>query len=150
MSPDPAGVRRGGHQTLQIAAYARAAAQGVSATASDAVWMRFRAHANLPASREIPLLLQLRELSRFPLALGADWRLQAQLITILDGLPGVREAFSSVFVSPSRGLLQEALPRSLRIRPARADRLLARKSRAGLAWKRPAAPGTAGIHGVCL
>lgn len=97
---------------LQIAAYRKSGVRKVKNDRTDAVWIAdFVRIANLPAtSREIPLLLQLRELSRFRYWLSEQiGDCKRKLITILDRVfPEYEKLFSSVFVQSSRALLQEA------------------------------------------
>jgi hypothetical protein len=80
---------------------------------TDAVWIAdFVRIANLPtSSRDIPALLQLRELSRFRFWLSEQiGDCKRKLITILDRVfPEYEKLFSSVFVQSSRALLQEAV-----------------------------------------
>lgn len=98
---------------LQIASYRKSGVRKVKNDRTDAVWIAdFLRIANLPASsREIPLLLQLRELSRFRYWLSEQiGDCKRKLITILDRVfPEYESLFSSVFVTSSRALLQEAV-----------------------------------------
>jgi transposase len=98
---------------LQIAAYRKSGVRKVKNDRTDAVWIAdFLRIANLPASsREIPLLLQLRELSRFRFWLSEQiGDCKRKVITILDRVfPEYESLFSSVFVMSSRALLQEAV-----------------------------------------
>jgi transposase len=98
---------------LQIAAYRKSGVRKVKNDRTDAVWIAdFLRIANLPASsRDIPLLLQLRELSRFRFWLSEQiGDCKRKVITILDRVfPEYESLFSSVFVMSSRALLQEAV-----------------------------------------
>ena len=98
---------------LQIAAYRKSGVRKVKNDRTDAVWiadcMRI---ANLPpSSRAVPMLLQLRELSRFRYWLSEQiGDCKRKLITILDRVfPEYETLFSSVFVQSSRALLLEAV-----------------------------------------
>ena len=97
---------------LQIAAYRKSGVRKVKNDRTDAVWIAdFLRIANLPASsRDIPLLLQLRELSRFRFWLSEQiGDCKRKVITILDRVfPEYESLFSSVFVQSSRALLREA------------------------------------------
>jgi transposase len=98
---------------LQIAAYRKSGVRKVKNDRTDAVWVAdFLRIANLPASRrDIPVLLQLREFSRFRYWLSeqiGDGK--RKLITILDRVfPEYEKLFSSVFIQSSRAMLQEAV-----------------------------------------
>jgi transposase len=98
---------------LQIAAYRKSGVRKVKNDRTDAVWIAdFLRIADLPASsRDIPLLLQLRELSRFRFWLSEQiGDCKRKVITILDRVfPEYESLFSSVFVMSSRALLQEAV-----------------------------------------
>lgn len=98
---------------LQIAAYRKSGVRKVKNDRTDAAWIAdFVRIANLPASsRDIPLLLQLRELSRFRFWLSEQiGDCKRKVITILDRVfPEYESLFSSVFVMSSRALLQEAV-----------------------------------------
>jgi transposase len=98
---------------LQIAAYRKSGVRKVKNDRTDAVWIAdFVRIANLPSSsRDIPALLQLRELSRFRFWLSEQiGDCKRKLITILDRVfPEYETLFSSVFVVSSRALLQEAV-----------------------------------------
>ena len=98
---------------LQIAAYRKSGVRKVKNDRTDAVWIAdFVRIANLPASsRDIPALLQLRELSRFRYWLSEQiGDCKRKLITILDRVfPEYESLFSSVFVQSSRALLLEAV-----------------------------------------
>jgi transposase len=98
---------------LQIAAYRKSGVRKVKNDRTDSVWIAdFVRVANLPASsRDIPALLQLRELSRFRYWLSEQiGDCKRKLITILDRVfPEYESLFSSVFVQSSRALLQEAV-----------------------------------------
>ncbi len=98
---------------MQIAAYRKSGVRKVKNDRTDAVWIAdFVRIANVPASsRNIPVLLQLRELSRFRFWLSEQiGDCKRKLVTILDRVfPEYEKLFSSVFVQSSRALLQEAV-----------------------------------------
>lgn len=98
---------------LQIAAYRKSGVRKVKNDRTDAVWIAdFVRIANLPASsRDIPTLLQLRELSRFRYWLSEQiGDCKRKVITILDRVfPEYEKLFSSVFVESSRALLKQAV-----------------------------------------
>lgn len=96
---------------LQIAAYRKSGVRKVKNDKTDAVWIAdFLRISNLPASsRDIPVLLQLRELCRFRFWLSEQiGDCKRKLLTILDRVfPEYEKLFSSVFVAASRAMLQE-------------------------------------------
>jgi transposase len=98
---------------LQVAAFRKSGVRKVKNDRTDAVWVAdFVRIANLPASsRDIPALLQLRELSRFRFWLSEQvGDCKRKLISILDRVfPEYEKLFSNVFVQSSRALLQEAV-----------------------------------------
>lgn len=98
---------------LQISAYRRSGVRKVKNDKTDAVWIAdFVRIANLPASsRDIPSLLQLRELTRFRFWLAEQiGDCKRKLLTILDRVfPEYESLFSSVFVQSSKAMLQEAV-----------------------------------------
>lgn len=98
---------------LQISAYRKSGVRKVKNDKTDAVWIAdFLRISNLPAStREIPTLLQLRELSRFRFWLSEQiGDCKRKLVTILDRVfPEYESLFSNVFIQSSRAMLQEAL-----------------------------------------
>jgi transposase len=98
---------------LQIAAYRKSGVRKVKNDRTDAVWIAdFLRVSNLPASsRDIPMLLQLRELSRFRYWLAEQiGDCKRKLLTILERVfPEYESLFSSVFVHSSRALLAEAV-----------------------------------------
>jgi transposase len=98
---------------LQIASYRKSGVRKVKNDRIDAVWIAdFLRISNLPTSnREIPVLLQLRELSRFRFWLSDQiGDCKRKLITILDRVfPEYESVFSRIFVHSSRALLQEAV-----------------------------------------
>ncbi len=98
---------------LQVAAYRKSGLRRVKNDRTDAVWIAdFLRISNLPASsRDIPVLLQLRELSRFRYWLSEQiGDCKRKLLTILDRVfPEYESLFSSIFVTSSRALLQEAV-----------------------------------------
>lgn len=97
---------------LQTAAYRKSGVRKVKNDRTDAIWIAdFVRIANLPASsRDIPMLLQLRELSRFRYWLSEQiGDCKRKLLTILDRVfPEYEKLFSSVFVASSRALLKDA------------------------------------------
>ena len=96
---------------LQISAYRKSGVRKVKNDKTDAVWIAdFLRISNLPASsRDIPVLLQLRELTRFRFWLSEQiGDCKRKLLTILDRVfPEYEKLFSSVFVTSSRAMLQE-------------------------------------------
>lgn len=98
---------------LQISAYRRSGVRKVKNDKTDAIWIAdFVRISNLPASnRDIPNLLQLRELSRFRFWLSEQTGdCKRKLLTILDRVfPEYESLFSSVFVQSSKAMLQEAV-----------------------------------------
>ncbi len=98
---------------LQVAAYRKSGVRKVKTDKTDAVWIAdFLRIAHLPAtSRDIPALLQLRELSRFRYWLSDQiGDCKRKLLTILDRVfPEYESLFSNVFIRSSRVLLQEAV-----------------------------------------
>jgi transposase len=98
---------------LQIAAYRKSGVRKVKNDRTDAVWIAdFVRVSNIAAAnREIPVLLQLRELSRFRYWLSQQiGDCKRKLLTVLDRVfPEYESLFSSVFVQSSRALLREAV-----------------------------------------
>jgi len=98
---------------LQISAYRKSGVRKLKNDRTDAVWIAdFVRIANIPASsRDIPTLLQLRELSRFRFWLSEQiGDCKRKLVTILDRVfPEYETLFSSIFVQSSRALLLEAV-----------------------------------------
>lgn len=98
---------------LQIAAYRRSGLRKVKNDQTDAIWIAdFLRISDAPAtSREIPALLQLKELSRFRMRLSEQiGTCKRKVLTILDKVfPEYEQLFSSVFVKSSRAMLQEAV-----------------------------------------
>lgn len=98
---------------IQISAYRRSGVRKVKNDKTDAVWIAdFVRISNLPAaSRDIPALLQLRELSRFRFWLSDQiGDCKRKLLTILDRVfPEYESLFSSVFVQSSKAMLTEAV-----------------------------------------
>lgn len=98
---------------MQIAAYRKSGLRKVKNDSTDAVWIAdFLRISNAPTSiQEIPILMQLRELTRFRF-----WLLEQigdckrKLLTILDRVfPEYEKIFSNVFLTSPRALLQEAV-----------------------------------------
>lgn len=97
---------------LQIAAYRRSGIRKVKNDRKDAWWIAdYLRIANLsPTDRQLPVLLKLRELSRFRYSLMDHvGNLKRKIISILDRVfPEYETLFSSVFIKTSRSLLKEA------------------------------------------
>lgn len=98
---------------LQISAFRKSGVRKVKNDRKDTVWIAdFLRISDLPAaSREIPVLLQLRELSRFRCWLSEQiGDCKRKLLTILDRVfPEYENLFSDVFVKSSRAILREAV-----------------------------------------
>jgi len=98
---------------LQVAAYRRSGVRKVKSDRSDAVWIAdFLRIANAtPTRQDLPVLLQLRELSRFRFRLTDQiGDIKRKLLTILDRVfPEYEQLFSSVFLRTSRALLEQAV-----------------------------------------
>ena len=98
---------------MQVAAYRKSGIRKVKSDASDAVWIAdYIRVANVPPSQQnLPVFLQLRELSRFRFRLTEQvGDIKRKLLTILDRVfPEYERLFSSVFLQSSRALLQEAV-----------------------------------------
>jgi transposase len=98
---------------LQVSAYRKSGVRKVKNDRTDAVWIAdFVRVSNLQASsQDIPVLLQLRELSRFRYWLVDQMGdCKRKLLTILDRVfPEYESLFSSVFLQSSRTLLKEAV-----------------------------------------
>jgi len=98
---------------LQVAAYRRSGVRKVKNDRSDAVWIAdFVRIANpSPTRQDIPVMLQLRELSRFRFRLSEQiGDIKRKLLTILDRVfPEYEQLFSSVFLQASRALLEQAV-----------------------------------------
>ena len=98
---------------LQVAAYRKSGIRKVKRDATDAFWIAdYIRVANLPPTEQnLPIFLQLRELSRFRFRLTEQvGDLKRKLLTILDRVfPEYEHLFSSVFLQASRAILQEAV-----------------------------------------
>lgn len=98
---------------MQVAAYRKSGLRKVKHDRTDAIWIAdFMRISNLPASSQnIPILMQLRELTRFRFWLSEQiGDCKRKLLTILDRVfPEYEKLFSNVFVTSSRALLQEAV-----------------------------------------
>jgi len=98
---------------LQISAYRRSGVRKVKNDKTDAIWIAdfVRISKTPAASRDIPSLLQLRELSRFRFWLAEQiGDCKRKLLTILDRVfPEYESLFSSVFVQSSKAMLKEAV-----------------------------------------
>jgi transposase len=97
---------------LQVAAYRRSGIRKVKSDRTDAFWVAdfLRIAAPPPTSRDMPVLLQMRELTRFRFWLtdqSADCK--RKILSILDRVfPEYETLFSNVFLTSSRALLKEA------------------------------------------
>jgi len=98
---------------LQIAAYRRSGIRKVKNDRKDAWWIAdYLRIANLPPTdRQLPILLRLRELTRFRYALMDQvGDLKRKILCILDRVfPEYETVFSDVFIKSSRALLKEAV-----------------------------------------
>ena len=98
---------------MQVAAYRKSGIRKIKSDVTDAVWIAdYIRIANLPASElNLPVFLQLRELSRFRFRLTEQvGTLKRKLLTILDRVfPEYERLFSNVFLQASRSVLQEAV-----------------------------------------
>lgn len=98
---------------LQVAAYRKSGIRKVKSDATDAVWIAdYIRIANLPPSElDMPIFLQLRELSRFRFRITEQvGDLKRKLLTLLDRVfPEYERLFSNVFLQASRAVLQEAV-----------------------------------------
>lgn len=98
---------------LQIAAYRKTGIRKLKSDTSDAVWIAdFIRVSNLrPTTPDLPVLLQLRELSRFRFRLSEQiGDVKRKLLCILDRVfPEYERVFSSIFLQASRAVLQEAV-----------------------------------------
>lgn len=98
---------------LQIAAYRRSGIRKVKNDRKDAWWIAdYLRIANLPPTdRQLPILLRLRELTRFRYALMDQvGDLKRKILSILDRVfPEYETVFSDVFIKSSRALLKEAV-----------------------------------------
>ena len=98
---------------LQVAAYRKSGIRKIKSDATDAIWIAdYIRIANLPPSEQnLPVFLQLRELSRFRFRLTEQvGNLKRKLLTILDRVfPEYERLFSSVFLQTSRTVLQKAV-----------------------------------------
>jgi transposase len=98
---------------LQVTAYRRSGVRKVKNDRHDALWIAdFIRIANLPAtSRNIPVILQMRELSRFRFWLSEQvGDCKRKMLTILDRVfPEYETLFSNVFINSSRQVLKTAV-----------------------------------------
>lgn len=98
---------------LQVAAYRRSGVRKVKSDRSDAVWIAdfVRIAHPFPTRQDIPVLLQLRELSRFRFRLTEQiGDIKRKLLSILDRVfPEYEQLFSSPFLQASRALLEQAV-----------------------------------------
>ena len=98
---------------LQVASYRKSGIRKVKSDATDAVWIAdYIRIANLPPSEQnVPVILQLRELSRFRFRLTEQvGDLKRKLLTLLDRVfPESERLFSNVFLQASRAVLQKAV-----------------------------------------
>jgi transposase len=97
---------------FQVAAYRRSGLRKLKTDASDAGWIAdlMRVAAPPPTTQRTPVLLQLRELTRFRFRLVQQISdCKRKIISILDRVfPEYETLFSSVFLKSSRALLAEA------------------------------------------
>jgi transposase len=98
---------------LQVAAYRKTGIRKLKSDASDAVWIAdyIRVSNLSPTTPDLPVLLQLRELTRFRFRLSEQiGDVKRKLLSILDRVfPEYERLFSSVFLQASRTELQEAV-----------------------------------------
>jgi len=98
---------------LQIAAYRRSGIRKVKNDRKDAWWIAdYLRIANLqPTDRKLPILLKLRELTRFRYALMDQvGDVKRKVLSILDRVfPEYETLFSDIFIKSSRALLKEAV-----------------------------------------
>jgi transposase len=98
---------------LQVAAYRRSGIRKTKTDSTDAFWIAdFLRIANLrPTEQGLPVILQLRELSRFRFWLTDQiGDCKRKILCILDRVfPEYETLFSSVFLKSSRALLKEAV-----------------------------------------
>jgi len=98
---------------LQVAAYRRSGIRKVKTDSTDAFWIAdFLRIANLrPTDQDLPVILQLRELSRFRFWLTNQiGDCKRKILCILDRVfPEYETLFSSVFLKSSCALLREAV-----------------------------------------
>jgi transposase len=98
---------------FQVAAYRRSGIRKVKNDRHDALWIAdFIRIANLPAtSRDIPTILQIRELSRFRFRLTEQiGDCKRKILSILDRVfPEYERLFSNVFIKSSRQVLKTAV-----------------------------------------
>lgn len=98
---------------LQIAAYRRSGIRKVKNDRKDAWWIAdYLRIANLPPTdRQLPVLLQLRELTRFRYAqMDQVGDLKRKVLSILDRVfPEYETIFTDIFIKSSRALLKEAV-----------------------------------------
>jgi transposase len=98
---------------LQVAAYRRSGIRKIKTDSTDAFWIAdFLRIANLrPTEQGLPIILQLRELSRFRFWLTDQiGDCKRKILCILDRVfPEYETLFSSVFLKSSRALLKEAV-----------------------------------------
>jgi transposase len=98
---------------MQVAAYRKSGIRKIKSDITDAVWIAdYIRIANVPVSElNLPVFLQLRELSRFRFRLTEQvGNLKRKLLAILDRVfPEYERLFSNVFLQASRSVLQEAV-----------------------------------------
>jgi transposase len=98
---------------LQVSAFRKSGIRKVKNDRIDAIWIAdfIRMSDQPAASHEVPVLLQLRELSRFRVWLSEQiGDCKRKVLTIVERVfPEYEELFSSIFVRSSRAMLQEAI-----------------------------------------
>lgn len=98
---------------LQISAYRRSGIRKVKNDRKDAWWIAdFLRIANLPPTdKQLPILMRLRELTRFRYALMDQvGDIKRKVLSILDRVfPEYETIFSDIFIKSSRALLKEAV-----------------------------------------
>ncbi len=98
---------------LQVAAYRKAGIRKVKNDPKDAFWVAdfIRVFRHQASNMALPVILQLRELSRFRFRLNEQiGECKNKLLAILDRVfPEYEQLFSSPFLQSSRQLLQKAI-----------------------------------------
>ena len=98
---------------LQISVYRRSGIRKLKNDRKDAWWIAdyIRIANKPPTARQLPILMELRELTRFRYALMDQvGDLKRKILSILDRVfPEYETVFSDVFIKSSRALLKEAV-----------------------------------------